>query len=407
MEQPSAPQQSSDEIPKEFRQIVRDFLGDLFTSFPEYKTVSDGLLNNILNDENASVEPVFEHVKTVFPQRFFDILYKNDEIFEDEEKNTEFLPGIDFADIWKMDDVSETIRETVWRYLQLIMFSVLETIQSQDSFGDTAKLFEAIDESELKTKIEETVEQMKGLFEENKEGINLDDLPNPDSVNEHLHGLMDGKLGKLATEIAEETAQDFEMDLNAEGDVNAMFKKLFKNPGKLMGLVNTISKKLDTKMKSGDISETDLMKEAGDLMNKMKNMPGMPNIEEMMKNMNVPKNKHGMMMHQFNQNMRNTRTKSRLQRKLEERKQVQAQQVQAHQVQAQQVQAQQVQAHQVQAHQVQAQQPFGQAQQVQAQQVQADSNIKFDGKSFSNGSAIERSKTSTGKSKQGKKNKKK
>ena len=70
-----------------------------------------------------------------------------------------------------------------------------------------------------------------------------------------------------------------------------------------MGLVNTISKKLDTKMKSGDISESDLMKEAGDLMSKMKNMPGMPNIEELMKNMNVPRNKQGMMKQQFNQNI--------------------------------------------------------------------------------------------------------
>ena len=199
-----------------------------------------------------------------------------------------------------MDDVSDTTRETLWKYLQLIMFSVLETIQSQESFGDTAKLFEAINEDELKSKIQETVEQMKGLFDNigkdtgNQsmpgEGINLDDLPT-ESVHEHLNGLLDGKLGKLAAEIAEETAKDFEMDLNEDGDVGDMFKKLFKNPGKLMGLVNNISSKLDAKMKSGDIKESDLMKEAGDLMSKMKNMPGMPNIEELMKNMNVPKNK--------------------------------------------------------------------------------------------------------------------
>ena len=74
---------------------------------------------------------------------------------------------------------------------------------------------------------------MKGMFDNpeaglNSEGINLEDLPNADSVHEHLNGLMDGKLEKLAAEIAEETAQDFEMDMNAEGDVGDMFKKLLE-----------------------------------------------------------------------------------------------------------------------------------------------------------------------------------
>ena len=175
----------------------------------------------------------------------------------------------------------------------------------------------------------------------------------------------------MAAEIAEETAKDFEMDLNEDGDVGDMFKKLFRNPGKLMGLVNTISKKLDTKMKSGDISESDLMKEAGDLMSKMKNMPGMPNIEELMKNMNVPRNKQGMMKQQFNQNMRANGAKARLQRKLEERRQA--------------------------AEQMQAATPVQ-----PVVQQQTDPNIQFDGKSFTNGSKVKRSKA-----KQGKKGKKK
>lgn len=369
------------EAPKELRQIMKDFLSDLFTTFPEYKESGDKLLIELLGNDSSSMAPLFDHVKEVYPPRFFDILYKNDEIFEDSDKNTEFLPGIEFSEIWKMEDVSDSIKETIWKYLQLVMFSVLETIQSQDTFGDTAKLFEAIDESELKSKIEETVEQMKGMFEgmENNsngsegtsEGINLEDLPNAESVHEHLHGLMNGKLGKLAAEIAEETAQDFEMDMNEQGDVGDMFKKLFRNPGKLMGLVNTISKKLDTKMKSGDISESDLMKEAGDLMSKMKDMPGMPNIEELMKNMNVPRNKQGMMKQQFNQNMRANGAKARLQRKLEERKLL-------------------------------AEAAQAQAAQEQAAQQPTDPSIQFDGKSFTNGSKVKRSKA-----KQGKKGKKK
>ena len=287
----------------------------------------------MVENNEDSLKFVFGYVKEVYPERFFDILYKNEDIFTDTSKNTEFFPGIEFSEIWKMDDVSDNTRDTIWKYLQLVMFSVLETLNDQSSFGDTAKLFEAINEDELKSKIQESMEQMKGLFGENgmnfggggadgntsEEGINLDDLPNADSMHEHLNDLMGGKLGKLAAEIAEETAQEFDMDMNEEGDVSDIFQKLFKNPGKLMGLVNNISGKLDKKLKSGDINQADLMKEAGDLMNKMKNMPGMPNIEDLLKNMNVPKNKQGMAKQMMNQNMRTNGTKARLQRKLEER----------------------------------------------------------------------------------------
>lgn len=120
--------ESAEGIPKEFRQIMRDFLRDLFTTFPEYKS---SVLANVVDNEDAPLEELFTYVKTVFPQRFFDILYKNDDIFTDSEKSTEFLPGIDFADIWKMDDVSDTTKETIWRYLQLIMFSFMRPCSSR------------------------------------------------------------------------------------------------------------------------------------------------------------------------------------------------------------------------------------------------------------------------------------
>ena len=117
---------ASEDVPKEFRQIVRDFLNDLLTTFPEYdeRLSSTNMTFAFREDDSASVNAMYEHVKKVFPQRFFDILYKNEEMFEDSEKNTEFVPGIDFAKIWKMEDVSEATRETIWKYLQLIMFSV-------------------------------------------------------------------------------------------------------------------------------------------------------------------------------------------------------------------------------------------------------------------------------------------
>ena len=52
-----------------------------------------------------------------------------------------------------------------------------------------------------------------------------------------------------------------------------LFKELFKNPGKLMKIVKKVGSKLDEKLKSGEIKESELLKEASDLMKKMGNTP--------------------------------------------------------------------------------------------------------------------------------------
>ena len=85
---------------------------------------------------------------------------------------------------------------------------------------------------------------------EDGEKINLDNLPNPEDTHSHVSGMMDGKLGCLAREIAEETARDLNMDMEGAENVGDVFKKLFKNPGKLMDLVKNVGGKLDEKIKN-------------------------------------------------------------------------------------------------------------------------------------------------------------
>jgi hypothetical protein len=92
-------------------------------------------------------------------------------------------------------------------------------------------------------------------------------------------------------EIAEEAASDWNMDLENMGDSMETIQKLMKNPAKLMGLVKNVGAKLDTKMKSGEIKENELLEEAGQLLQKMKNVPGMPgmgNLQELFSKMGMP-----------------------------------------------------------------------------------------------------------------------
>ena len=42
-------------------------------------------------------------------------------MFSNEDANLNFLPSIDFRVIWK-ENISDSTRETLWKYLQLILF---------------------------------------------------------------------------------------------------------------------------------------------------------------------------------------------------------------------------------------------------------------------------------------------
>ena len=294
----------------EFKKVISDLKRDILTTFPE---LENNLHEDIKNTDN--INNLFEYCKTIYPERFFDILYQNNDIWDNEEVNTCFLPELDFAILMKDNDVSETTKDTLWKYLQLILLSITSSLNTGESFGDTAKLFEAINEDEFKSKLEETVEKLHSMFddiknndesndESNDEGsdekINLDDLPDPEELHSHITGMLDGKLGRLAREIAEDTAESLGVDMDGAENVGDVFKNLFKNPGKLMNLVKDVGGKLDEKIKTGEIKESELLQEATDIMAKMKNMPGMQgmdNIQDLLKKMGMPGNK----MPNFNQ----------------------------------------------------------------------------------------------------------
>ena len=325
--------------PEEFHKIINDFTSDISTTFPEYS----GLISRWWNRPSEDIEEskrketlfVFRHCVKVFPERFFDILYKNSELFsETSEFSTEFLPGIVFKQLWTCD-ISDTTRETIWKYLQLILFSVIGCVHNKSDLGDTAKLFEAIDEDELKKKLQETLEGMQNLFDASNSplngtdsesdpstsGINMEHMPNAHDIHNHINSMMGGKLGKLAMELAEETASDLNLDMDNTGDAKDVFQKLFKNPGKMMNMVKNIGSKIDDKIKSGEIKESELMQEGMELLEKMKNMPGMEDMQKIFSQMGIPglgkgaKINMGAMEAQLNKNMKNAKMKERIRTK--------------------------------------------------------------------------------------------
>jgi len=302
----------ADEKTDEFKKVIKDFIGDLKQTFPEYEPLINkwwkdkSSFAHIENEderekeyqkaEDKSIQFLSEYCKKKLPPRFFDILYQNDDMFkEGSSVDTEFLPHIHFKSLWEYD-ITQKTRDIIWKYLQLILFSIVGSVENKEVFGDTAKLFESVNEDEFKSKLEETMAKMQDLFEKDAEngdpspdanGNPGPNIPNPNDIHEHISGMLDGKLGKLAKEIAEETANDLNLDMDNTTDMKGVFNKLIKNPTKLMGLVKNVGDKIDNKIKSGELKESELISEATEMMNKMKNMPGMGDIQTLLQKMGM------------------------------------------------------------------------------------------------------------------------
>ena len=301
------------EIPENFKSTIIDFVKGLSVTFPEYLNLWEKW-SNLEETPEDEYKSLFEYFLTVYPERFFDIIYQNNEIFlKDSKINTFFLPGVDFKVLYNCEGLSENSKKTIWKYLQLILLTISSSIKDKSDFGETAKLFDCIDENELQDKLKDTMSGISDFF--NKMGVDVDNLgenseeprtgnetdegtngntnftfdgpngpnlPNLEQLHEQLKGLFDGKIGKLAKELAEEISGEFSNILGESSDVKStgdVFKKIMKNPKKMMDLVKTIGDKIKFKMDSGEISRDELMKEATDIMQKMKGMGGGPEGE--------------------------------------------------------------------------------------------------------------------------------
>jgi hypothetical protein len=280
-----------------------DFINDLTNTFPEY--AGEWSIYN----ENTSKEgwkDLYNYCKDVYPERFFDILYQSEEVFSSESQyNTMFLPNVDFKKLFNCEGVTTKTKDSIWKYLQLILFTLLNNIKDKTEFGESMNFFEGIDENELQTKITEAMgglgdffkdmeKKMDDLGKDNddddddddknteKPSFNFtDDLPNPEDIHSHLKSLFGGKLGSLAKELMEELTEDLKEGLginpeefDSKSNPTDIFKKLMRHPDKFMKIVQKIQKRFQDKLKSGELSQEEIMKEAGDMLRKMKEIGG-------------------------------------------------------------------------------------------------------------------------------------
>jgi hypothetical protein len=281
-------------VPPEFVKVLKTFLADLKSTFPEIELTPE--LAHI-RDVEVPAEPqcaaVYDYAKTTFPNHLFDILGQNNELFA---KDVFFLPGINFRLLWN-ENISEKTKETIWNYLKLM---VLLLVGGGGMFGD-------LKDEGLKTKLDEAAKNIHSFFS----GAETEEPVNAENLKDNLEGLMGGKLGALAKEIAAETMGEATPE---------KLQSMMRDPTKMMGLVSSVGEKLDKKLKSGDIKESEMLEEAADMLKKLQDMPGMGGFKEMFKKFaGGGKMDMSGMQAKVSQNLKRAKTKERLQKKLQER----------------------------------------------------------------------------------------
>lgn len=368
-------------VPENFEKIIKDLTTDLSTTFPEYKH----LWNKWTMESFASYEStkkteelhiLYQYCLSFYPEKFFDILYNNEDIFKEEsDKSTFFLPEVDFKLLFNCNNVSTKNRKIMWNYLQLILMTVIGSVDSKDGFGNSTKqLFEGIDEKDLYEKLNDTMESMSDFFQSMVEGGNnmtteesedttnlfseegdmpqsssqedsmpqspsqedakqedssnffekLKGLPNVKDLYGHLKTLFDGKIGSLAKELTEEIANDMgnifgENTSNEPASTKDIIQKLLKNPEKMTELIKNVSEKLNNKISKGEISQDELLKEATEIMSKMKGMGDSKQFQEMFKNISKMSglgSKAKFDMNAFQQKSKQTSSREKLKEKM-------------------------------------------------------------------------------------------
>lgn len=326
-------------MPEKFRATMVDFARDLTATFPEYAMSWSKWL-----EPEVEMDSLLQHCLAVYPERFFDILNQNADIFaHDSGINTMFLPGVEFKALFHCEGITDKTRESLWKYLQVILFMLVGSIHDKSDFGPSMNLFDGVNEEELQDKLKDVMESLGTFFNKasgsqeedanfekafsaffggesaneeppkNTEDVESSDdeddpfkkktsmpnIPKPEEIHKHLMELFNGKIGKLAKELAEDLGEDFANtlgeDMKDARSTQEVLAKLMKDPKKVSGLVKTVGDKLNQKMAAGDISREDIMKEASEMMKKMKDMGGGQDFTNMFKTMakgmgvNIPK----------------------------------------------------------------------------------------------------------------------
>ncbi len=276
---------------EKFNSNLQQFLDVIKKNYPD-QTASIDSHYDFSESNDIYLREFIEICKTIGN----DISTKNEIIFS---KNSLVLEGVDFYTIWNDENLSDEQRENIWKYLQTLYIFAFEYVKDAD-FKSIMREFKKIgsDYSKLDQESQTFVNMIESLTEKYKnKSMEEDDDNEQDEDNGNSFAPPDifgGMIGDLAKEIVNEIDPS---SLNLE-DPNKLLGNLLSgnfdeenDDSGIMNLVKNITGKIQDKITSGSLDETQLFNEAQNVMKnfskkggKGMGIPGMGNPMEMFGN---------------------------------------------------------------------------------------------------------------------------
>jgi hypothetical protein len=292
-----------------FNSTLKLFINDIIKIYPEYNELLNEYYGDLLEADSCNDDKYVKRFMRKFAENKELISSKNNELFDE---TICFLKNVDFKELWVNEKTNESIKKTIWDYLQTL-FVISDTIVS-----DTDRIKSLVDSLKKKRDNEPLDEDINP---ENKELLdmlqNLSESSLPkNEVQEDM--LSNGLIGNLAKELAGDIDLD-SMNLNMDDEnanIGDIFGKIMSgdNPMKFMNLIQNVGKKIQTKLTDGNIDQGALLNEAQNMMGMLgNNNPLFDNLlntaKKEMADANPP-----------NEPSYNNPTRDRLKKKLEARK---------------------------------------------------------------------------------------
>ena len=300
-----------------FNYNLRRFVLDVIKIFPDLSEDLKEYYALVLDNETCNEDKFIKRYMRKLGD-FKDLIsQKNNDLFNEP---IHILKSVDFKELMARKEVTDTIRDSIWDYIQTL-FVIGETIVSdsnsikklvenfkkiREADGDMATIAEG-DETE-QAEDEQVMEMLKNLSEKTREA-----QENNPEINEEL--INNGLIGNLAKELAEDiNLDDFNLNINeTSSNVNDVFSNLISgdNPMKFMNLIQNVGQKIQHKLSDGNIDQSKLVDEAQQMMGMLgNNNPLFENLLGKAKQETAP---------QTNNSSGNA-TRDRLRKKLEQRK---------------------------------------------------------------------------------------
>lgn len=244
----------------EFRKIYRNWFKEISDSFPENKKDTIKYYKDHMNDSHSEI------IKTFFNNvsSYLEVISNLDYSFFD--NCNEFYKDINYSQLFSGDNgKSEQLRKSQLTYITKLSYMTL-------MLSDMTKENDIDKESMEKygpviIKLLTNIQTLDGTNMENMMK-NLESAMNSENFNQADKSFINDN--PLLSDLAEEIAKEVSIPDSFKNITNPqdIFKLMFDKEGKqfMEGMVKTVGEKIQTKIKSGSISEKDLFSQAQKMM---------------------------------------------------------------------------------------------------------------------------------------------